>query len=192
SVRGCAVNVAGPVVAGERVSGQAPVPEQRPPLQPVKVEPAAGVAVRVMVVPLAKLAEQVAPQLIPAGELVTVPLPVPAVVTVRAKVWTVKVAVTVVAAESVTAHDPVPEHPPPLQPVKMEPAAAVAVSVTVVPLVKLAEQVTPQLIPAGELVTVPLPVPALLTASAKLGRLKVAVTVVAALRVTVQAPVPEH
>src|SRR5438552_4662390 len=126
----------------------------------------------------------------PAGELVTVPLPVPAGVTVRVKVCTVKVAVTVVAAETVTTHVPVPEHP--LQPVKVEPAAGVAVSVTAVPLEKLAEQVAPQLIPAGELVTVPLPVPALLTVSAKLGRLKVAVTVVAAESVTVQAPVPEH
>ena len=74
------------VVAAESVTVQAPVPEQPPPLQPVKVEPAAGVAVNVTAVPLAKLAEQVAPQLIPTGELVTVPLPVPAGVTVRAKV----------------------------------------------------------------------------------------------------------
>src|SRR5436309_3078665 len=159
---------------------------------PMKVEPAAGVAVSVTAVPLAKLAEQVAPQLIPAGELVAVPLPVPAGVTVRVKVCTVKVAVTVVAAETVTPHDPVPEHPPPAQPVKVEPAAAVAVSVTAVPLAKRGAPVAPQLIPAGELVTVPLPVPALLTVSAKVGRAKVAVTVVAALRVTVQAPVPEQ
>src|SRR5438034_9749452 len=103
-----------------------------------------------------------------------------------------KVAVTVVAAETVTTHDPVPEHPPPLQPVKVEPAAGAAVSVTAVPLVKLAEQVAPQVIPAGALVTVPLPAPALLTVSAKVGRAKVAVTVVAAQSVTVQVPVPEH
>src|SRR2546422_897320 len=145
-----------------------------------------------MVVPLAKLAEQVAPQLTPAGALVTVPPPVPAGVTVRVKVCTVKVAVTVVAAESVIVHAPVPLQPPPVQPVKVEPAAAVAVNVTAVPLAKLAEQVAPQLIPAGALVTVPLPVPALLTVSAKVGRAKVAVTVVAALRVTVQVPVPEQ
>src|SRR5207253_10350120 len=116
----------------------------------------------------------VAPQVIPAGELVTVPVPVPAVLTVSAKVGRVKVAVTVVAAETVTVQAPVPEQPPPVQPVKVEPAAGVAVNVTAVPLVKLAEQVAPQVIPTGALVTVPLPVPAWLTVSAKLGRVKVA------------------
>src|SRR5439155_1357135 len=134
------------------VTVQAPVPEHPPPLQPLKVEPAAALAVSVTAVPLGKLAEQVAPQLIPAGELVTVPLPAPEGVTVRVKVCGVKVAVTVVAAETVTAQEPVPEHPPPLQPVKVELAAAVAVSVTAVPLAKLAEQVAPQLIPVGVLV----------------------------------------
>ena len=74
------------VVAAESVTVQGPVPEQPLPLQPPKVEPAAGAAVSVTAVPLAKLAEQVAPQVIPAGELVTVPLPVPAGVTVRTKV----------------------------------------------------------------------------------------------------------
>ena len=78
-----------------------------------------------------------------------------------------KVAVTVVAAETVTTHDPVPEHPPPLQPVKVEPAAGAAVSVTAVPLVKLAEQVAPQVMPAGALVMVPVPVPTLETVSVK-------------------------
>jgi len=45
----------------------------------------------------------------------------------------------------------------------VEPADAVAVSVTAAPLVKPNEQVAPQLIPAGELVTEPLPVPALVS-----------------------------
>ena len=74
---------------------------------------------------------------------------------------------TVVAAETETTHDPVPEHPPPLQPPKVDPAAGVAVSVTAVPLVKLAAQVAPQVMPAGELVTVPLPVPAWVTVRVK-------------------------
>ena len=47
----------------------------------------------------------------------------------------------------------------PLQPAKLEPDAAVAVRVTTVPVVKLAAQVEPQLIPAGLEVTVPKPVP---------------------------------
>src|SRR2546425_9172132 len=149
--------VAVSVVAALRVTVQVPVPLHPPPLQPVKVEPAASAAVSVTAVPLVKLAEQVAPQVIPAGALVTVPLPVPAGVTVRANVCRVKVAVTVVAAESVTTQAPVPEHPPPLQPLKIELAAGAAVSVTVVPLVKLAEQVAPQVIPAGARVSGPLP-----------------------------------
>ena len=51
----------------------------------------------------------------------------------------------------------------PLQPVKLEPAAATAVSVTVAPFVKSFAQVAPQSMPAGLLVTEPLPVPAFAT-----------------------------
>ena len=72
-----------------------------------------------------------------------------------------------VAAESVTTHVPVPLQPPPVQPLKVEPMAGMAVSITTVPLAKLAEQVAPQVMPAGALVTVPLPVPALETVSVK-------------------------
>ena len=76
-----------------------------------------------------------APQLIPAGALVTVPLPVPALLTVSAKVWAVKVAVTGRAALMVTEQVvAVPVHAP-LQPLKVEPAAGVAVNVTAVALV---------------------------------------------------------
>jgi len=107
----------------------------------------------------------------------------------------VKVAVTVVAAETVTTHDPVPEHPLPLQPVKVEPAAGAAVSVTAVPLAKLAEQAAPQVIPAGLLVTVPVPVPALETVRAKVGvnvtvKVSVAVLPAASVAVTVSTFVP--
>src|SRR5262245_44975835 len=128
----------------------------------------------------------------PAGLEVTVPLPEPALVTARGKVGSPKVAVTVVPVFRVTVQAPVPEQPPPLQPVKVEPAAGAAVSVTAVPLVYGAAQVAPQLMPAGLEVTVPLPAPALVTARVMVGRTKVAVTVVAELTLTVQAPVPEQ
>jgi hypothetical protein len=75
---------------------------------------------------------QSVPQLIPAGLLVTVPLPVKP--TVNRKVCAAKVAVTVVAAVMLVVHVPVPLQPPPLQPWNTFPAAALAVSVTAVPL----------------------------------------------------------
>lgn len=64
----------------EAIMLQVPVPEQAPD-QPVNVEPVAGVAVKVIAVPAAKLALHVDPQLMPAGALVTVPDPVPAATT---------------------------------------------------------------------------------------------------------------
>ena len=162
------------------VNVQVPVPSQGPAPHPVKVDPSEAVAVNVIGVPLAKLAEHVAPQLIPAGVLLTVPAPVPALVTVRVKLLVVvlKVAVTPSAALMVTEHVPVPVQPAPLHPANVDPLAAAAVSTTTCPLVKLAEHVAPQLIPAGLLVTVPVPVPALVTVRVSLlPVLKVAVTV---------------
>src|ERR1051325_7117846 len=79
-----AVNVAVTDWAAVSETVQVPVPVQAP-LQPANVEPLAAAAVRVTEVPLAKLALHVLPQLIPAGDEVTVPVPVPALVTVR--VW---------------------------------------------------------------------------------------------------------
>src|SRR5881396_1313528 len=174
------------------VTMQVPVPEQPPPLQPVKVELASGVAVKVTAVPLANGAEHVAPQAIPAGLLVTVPAPAPALVSVRVKDCTANVAVTEVAAFTVTMQVPVPEQPPPLQPVKVELASGVAVRVTAVPTVNEAEQVAPQEIPEGALPTVPLPTPVLVTLRAKDCWTKPAVTEAAALIVTMQVPVPEQ
>src|SRR5262245_44653019 len=171
------------------VTAQVPVPVQ-PPLQPVKVEPAAGVAVRVTTVPVVKEVEHVAPHVMPAGALVMVPLPAPVLLSVSAKLWTAKVAVTDDAALVVTVPVPVPVQPPPLQPVKLEPAAGAAVSVTAVPLANEAEHVAPHVMPAGALVMVPLPAPVLLSVSAKLWTAKVAVTDCAALIVTAQVPVP--
>jgi hypothetical protein len=100
----------------------------------------------------------------PDGDDVTVPLPVPALVTVSACVVAVvlKVAVTDRAAVIATVHAAVPVQAP-LQPAKVEPLAAEAVSVTEAVLAKLALQVAPQLMPAGDDVTVPVPAPALVT-----------------------------
>ena len=69
--------------AESMVMVQGPLPVQAP-LQPVKTESAAGVGVRVTEVPLVKVAEQELPQSMAVGEEVTVPLPVPALLTVRA------------------------------------------------------------------------------------------------------------
>jgi hypothetical protein len=76
-----------------------------------------------------------------------------------------KVAVTVVSAFTVTSQSPVPVHPPPLNPVNVEPVAAVADSVTLLPPSTISLHVEPQSIPAGVLVTVPEPVPAFVTVS---------------------------
>ena len=74
------------MVAALSVTVQVPVPEQPPPLQPLKVEPAAGAAVRVTAVPLEYATAQVAPQEMPVGLLVTVPIPAPILLTVSVKV----------------------------------------------------------------------------------------------------------
>ncbi|HET9252662.1 MAG TPA: hypothetical protein VFP58_11155 [Candidatus Eisenbacteria bacterium] len=155
------LNVAVTVVFAVSVIVAVPVPEVPPPLQPAKTEPEAGVAVKVTTVPDGKDLEQVEPQSIPAGLLVTVPVPVPDLFTVRVTPppELLNIAVTVVFAVSVIVAVPVPEVPPPLQPAKTEPGAGVAVKVTTVPDEKDLEQVEPQLIPDGLLVTVPAPVP---------------------------------
>jgi hypothetical protein len=99
-----------------------------PPVQPVKDEFVAAVAVRVTGVPGAKLALQVCPQLIPEGLLVTLPEPVPT----NAMVSTgesLKVPVTEVFWVSVSLHSSVPLQAPD-HPAKKEFAAGAATSVT--------------------------------------------------------------
>jgi hypothetical protein len=146
----------------ERVHVDVPV---QAPDQPANLEPVAGVAVSLTCVPVGKPSVHVAPQLIPAGELVIVPVPVP-VLAICTVSWVVvaNVAVTETSAVGVTAHVPVPLQAPD-QPVNAEPALGVAVSVMGVPLAKLALHVVPQLIPAGSLVTVPVPLPESCTVS---------------------------
>ena len=162
-------------VAALIVTVHVPVPVQ-PPLQPVKVEPVAGVAVNVTAVPLVKACEHVAPHEMPDGELVMVPLPVPDFVRLSVKDDCTNVAVTDWAALIVTVQVPVPVHPPPLQPENVEPAAGEALSVTAVPVVNEAEQVVPHEIPAGLLVTVPVPAPAFETVKVELTDAPVPVT----------------
>jgi len=90
-----------------------------------------------------------------------VPLPVPALTTVKryeAGLFILNVAVQVMLPVTVTV--PLLQ-PAPVQPANVDPLAAVAVIATCVPLATLSLQSLPQLMPVA--VTVPLPVPALLT-----------------------------
>jgi phage tail protein X len=157
------LNVAVTALAALMVTLQVPVPVQAPP-HPANVEPEPTTAVSFTTVPLLKFALQVLGQVIPLGLLVTLPDPVPANVTESAKVVAevLNVAVTDLAALIVTLQVPVPLQAP-LQPAKVDPAAAAAVKVTTVPLLKFALQVLGQVIPLGLLVTLPLPVPAKVT-----------------------------
>lgn len=128
-----------------------PVPVHAPD-HPEKIEPGAAAAVRVTLEPEVYDALQVDPHEM-LGPL-TVPLPVPALETVRACIATANVAVTVLAADIETTHAPVPVQAPD-QPVKTEPVAAAAVSLTLVPALKEALHVDPHVM-LGPL-TVPLP-----------------------------------
>jgi hypothetical protein len=104
------------------------------------------------------------------------------------------VAVTEVAAVTVTTQDSTPLQAP-LQPANTDPSEGVSVKVTCVPLAKLPEHPSGQLIPSGALVTFPLPVPASVTVKIKFVEVpaaKLAVTVVACWIVSVQVPVPSQ
>src|SRR6266700_2539830 len=96
-----------------------------PPVQPVKVAPALGVAVSVTDVPQAKV--------LPLGVWVTVPGPLAAVVRVQFAVCVAKLAVTLVLAFRVNVRGLALLVTPPVQPVKVDPELAVAVRVIDVP-----------------------------------------------------------
>lgn len=172
---------------------QVPVPVQAP-LQPPNNEPPPGAALSVTFAVCANDALQVAPQLMPDGAEVTVPVPAPAFVTVSALCATENVALTVVLAARLNVQ--VVEVPvqPPLQPEKVAPAAGVAVSVTAVFCARLAAQLLDgQLIPPTLEVT--LPEPLTLTLSDRLpvaSGAKDAVTVVLAFMLTWHCAMPVH
>jgi hypothetical protein len=91
---GGGANVAVTPAADVIVSVHVPLPVQAAPVHPVKVEPPVGVAVSVTDVPWLNVPLHVGPQSMLAGTEVTAPLPVPALVTVRLKVFKLNVAVT--------------------------------------------------------------------------------------------------
>ena len=185
------LNVAVTVVAAASGTMHDAVPVQPPPLQPAKIDPALGDAVSVTMVPALNSAEQVAPHEMPAGAEVTEPAPKPALVTVSAYWRSANSAVTSVAPLTTTAHGAVPVQPPPFQPTNSESGDATAVSVTVVAGGKVSLQSTPQLMPVGAEVIVPLPVPERVISSEPL-RAKVAEITVGPVMVVRQAPVPAH
>jgi hypothetical protein len=114
------------------VSVHVPVPVQAP-LQPMKVEPGAGVAVSTTLVPAMYASAQSPGQEIPAGELVTVPASSPPMPT--DSVWVVtfwKLAMTVWLEFMISVQEAVPEQAPP-QPANVEPDAGVAVSAIAFP-----------------------------------------------------------
>ena len=116
-------------------------------------------------------------QLIDESLELTLPLPVPVRLTVSVKRCTLNAAVTDFAALMVIVQVMPEGVSHPLQPPKVDPLAALAVSVTLVPLSYVAVQVAPQLIDPSPEVTVPFPNPAVLTVSVTrwLGALTVSV-----------------
>src|SRR5687767_11688836 len=95
--------------------------------------------------------------LIPAGDEVTIPVAATcrnSRVSVNNDVE-LNVAVTVLSASAVTVQSALlPEHPPPLHMPTVEPEFAVAVNLTLVPVLKDSSQSEPQLMPDGVEATV--------------------------------------
>jgi hypothetical protein len=123
----------------------------------------------------------------PDGLLTTLPVPVPLKVT-ASEGKALKVPITEVVFVNVTVHEPTPLQAPD-HPAKVEVPVGAAVSVTAVPLAKLALHVCPQLMPDGLLTTPPVPVPLKVTASEGKA-LKVPITEVVFVNVTVHEPAP--
>jgi hypothetical protein len=152
------------------VTTHVPDPEQSP-RQPLKLAVRIAWALSVTTVPLGKeafAAAQRSPQLIPAGALVTLPRmdPTGVLVMLKVKLRRSNRAATLLAASMVTVQAPVPAQAPD-HPAKSDPGSGCAFKETSVPWAKAAEQVLPQSMPAGLLLTTPEPAPCRETASGK-------------------------
>jgi hypothetical protein len=152
------------------------------PVQLPKADPESVAATNVTLDPESKDAVHVPPQLIPPGEEMTVPDPVPPLV--------LKVTATALAVFIAMMHVIAAVASQPDQPAKVEPAAGAAVSVTPAPESYEAVHALPQSMPAGDEVTDPAPDPPLATArgyrTAGEPAVKVAVTDLLPLMTTVQ------
>src|SRR3989344_8252558 len=152
------VNIAVHVLSASIVT--TPSEQSASPLQPVNTESAAGDAVKVRTVPRVNSTYppiQSVPQIIPKGEIVTVPLPVPVLVSPNVYVLRSNMAVHVLSASIVTTPSEQSASPP--QPANVEFASGAAISVTDVPELYNSVQSAPQSMPEGELVICPLPAP---------------------------------
>ena len=133
-----------------------PSEQSESPLQPRKNDPGNGVTVSVTTCPDRNGALQVAPQLMPAGLLLIMPLPVPPLLTVSVLGGVelrIKVAVQLRSSDIVTMLSA--QSALPVQPTKDHPAAGVAIRLICCSNPNCVVQMLPQEMPVGLLVTVP-------------------------------------
>lgn len=106
------------------------------PIQRTKLDPLAGEAVSVTVVPLRTFAMQALPQLMPATSLTTLPAPRPDLLIIRRSIRCfVNVAATDRAEFTVTLHAVPAIALHPIQRLRKNPGEGTAVNVTAVPLI---------------------------------------------------------
>jgi hypothetical protein len=130
---------------------------QSPP-QPVKIEKGSALAVKVTDVLGGYAPAQSLAHTVPPAVPLTVPVPLPGFIRLRANVFRVNVALAVCACVSVTVQVPVLFVQAPLQPVNSESLPGLAVSTTDVLIGYVPAQFVAHGVPPAEPVTVPLPV----------------------------------
>ncbi len=172
-----------------KVTVQVPVPGQEAEglpviVHPVNVAPVLGVAVSVICVPLLTVSAQSLLQFTPGP--VTVPLPLPVLVTLRLRGTAEKATDTVRLLFRLAVHCVPVVGLQPVQLANENPGFGVAVKVMAVPLLTVSEQSLPQLMP----VPVMVPLAFGVTVSVRRISVKLAVTVRLLVKVMVQVPVP--